>query len=152
MGFESQEEIDALEKFFPTKKKISHLGEVRQAEWDVLLMKGGDAAPEPHLYVLAFGMASVGGVEYKGNGVQEKAKGMYGQESRATEFIIPDNIDSDIGRLVGIDILPRLRAEKVHRCLAIETVLSEGLAIPVFTSALKGPWFRLCNRSPTRLG
>jgi hypothetical protein len=139
-GFK-KEEVESFEKFFPTRRAIHVPSEVRQQEWDVLVVKdGGGVFVDPGVYVLSFGAFCVDGLKCDDVPVEDddrafnvevggvarlayRVSGSYGERpgSLATEFLIPDDLDPDVARLVVGDIVPRLRGEESHYCLGVGT-------------------------------
>jgi hypothetical protein len=128
MGFES-DEVESLKKFFPTTKVIRELGEVRQAEWDVLLTKFGVIDPAPHMYILSFGADKIGNLMQ----VQEPAENLIlaavyddRNTSVATEFVIPEELDLGIVRILERDVLPKMKDRAPHHCLGTASLFGFG--------------------------
>jgi hypothetical protein len=133
MGLES-EEIESLRRFFPTMRQVHAPEEVRQEEWDVLVVKGKvSVRVHSDLYVLSFGASLVEGMERPrvGKNIRAASVGYGGPDrgSLAMEFLIPDDLNSDVARLVLRDVIPKLRAEKVHSCIGLNYVWGVGASV-----------------------
>jgi len=119
IGFEP-DEVESLKKFFPTTKTIRDLDEVRQAEWDILLTKVGVIEPAPHMYILSFGADKIGNLMQTQAPAENLAlAAVYDEQnsSMATEFVIPEDLDSGIVRALERDVLPKTKDRTPHSCL-----------------------------------
>ena len=166
LGFSEEEDLDVFDNFFPTKKRINHLQEIRQAEWDVLITKADTPGPdlECHLYVLSFGAVVIDAVDCAHfptiNETRDTlgpplgAAAAYGPHFRSlsTEFVIPDNLHPDISRLLDIDLIPKLKDMTAHNCLGIfvSYELPHGMQTNEFHNiySIKEPAFQLFVGTP----
>ncbi len=128
--------ITDLRSVFPTLRKISDLGEVRQAEWDVLVTGEGFTDLDPHLFVVAFGEGSLGaGTADAIGSIQRRRHHFWGTQGRpisvATHFASPAGTPARYARLVESDLLPRAIAETDHSCIVMQPQPSAQLPFPL---------------------
>lgn len=108
LGFKS--DTAELQKHFASHRVISSLAEVRQEEFDLLLVAGdGRHSVAPHLFVIALGHVNCGLPEDRSDFTFRGATAAYvsfGDDSVATEFLIADWMTGRLRRLAEDDLLP----------------------------------------------
>lgn len=103
------ETAQRLADLFPTSVILSGGIDVRLAEWDVIVTKGGiggNALPR-HLFVVSFGDGDLG----QAATTPTPQSISFGSISNATEFEIPAGLDPTVARLVNTDLIPIAEAQ-----------------------------------------
>ena len=112
-----EDEYARLGAIFPTSRVVEYLSDVRQAEFDVLVVRGYSIAEaEPHLFVVSIDPGELGRAEVSadwiGNDVDRFASwsspptASFGGSTNASEFVIPSGLPAPFARLARSDLLP----------------------------------------------
>jgi len=113
---------EAIAALFPTSMIAHGDPGVRLDEWDVVVVDHGTSGTLPsHLFLLSFGQGFLGFA-------QDMAVLSLSAQTVATEFAIPDGLESAVRRLVLSDLLPLVRGSKSNPAVTNNLRGSKGVA------------------------
>jgi hypothetical protein len=120
LGFDA-ETTSKLEALFPTAREVSSVTEVRQAEWDLLVTRGGVQEDTwGHLYVVGIGGDRYGQPsDLQDEGLWSASEIVRFDKTLATVFAIPGDLPQSVARLVKEDLLPSAQKAASHATLVV---------------------------------